>query len=237
MRRALLLVDVQNDFLPPRGALAVSQGDTILPHVYRLLDEGEWAIVLASQDYHPSRHISFASRWPGGKPFTTQTTQHPRTQRQIRQELWPDHCVQGTPGCELERGVQERLDERQRCDGSDSCIIIQKGTDVDLDAYSAFAVPLTEQDAGSDPAHSTLARLINDADVEQIVVVGLALDFCVRQSVSDAVKARKALGKQWDIVVVREAVKSVNPDQERSVTEDLQAQGVRFLGVQDLLPA
>lgn len=76
-----------------------------------------------------------------------------------------------------------------------------------------------------------------DADVEQIVVVGLALDFCVRQSVSDAVKARKALGKQWDIVVVREAVKSVNPDQERSVTEDLQAQGVRFLGVQDLLPA
>lgn len=76
-----------------------------------------------------------------------------------------------------------------------------------------------------------------DADVEQIVVVGLALDFCVRQSASDAVKARKALGKQWDIVVVREAVKSVNPDQERSVTEALQAQGVRFLGVQDLLPA
>ncbi|TKA53433.1 hypothetical protein B0A53_04427 [Rhodotorula sp. CCFEE 5036] len=159
MRRALLLIDIQNDFLPPHGALAVPQGDAILPCVYRLLEEGEWAVVLASQ-----------------------------------------------------------------------------GIDVDLDAYSAFAVPLAEQDTESDPAHSTLARLLNDAEVEQIVVVGLALDFCVRQSVSDAVKVREALGKQWDIVVVREGVKSVDPDQKQLVTEDLQAQGVRFLGVQDLLP-
>jgi nicotinamidase-related amidase len=81
------------------------------------------------------------------------------------------------------------------------------------------------------------AKLLSaDAEVEQIVVVGLALDFCVRQSVSDAVKVREALGKQWDIVVVREGVKSVDPDQKQLVTEDLQAQGVRFLGVQDLLP-
>lgn len=148
MRRALLLIDIQNDFLPPHGALAVPQGDAILPCVYRLLEEGEWAVVLASQvsspgswvewnglssdpprslqDYHPPRHVSFASRWPGGKPFTSQTTQHPRTRREIRQELWPDHCVQGTPGCEFERGVQERLDERRRRDGSDSCNVIQK---------------------------------------------------------------------------------------------------------------
>ncbi len=88
-----------------------------------------------------------------------------------------------------------------------------------------------------DPLSIDAELLSADADVEQIVVVGLALDFCVRQSVSDAVKARKALGKQWDIVVVREGVKSVDPNQEQSVIENLQAEGVRFIGVQDLLPA
>ncbi|GAA5952738.1 hypothetical protein JCM21900_000422 [Sporobolomyces salmonicolor] len=108
MHRALLIVDPQYDFLPPSGSLAVRHGDSILPHVYRLLDDAQWTLVVASQDSHPPAHISFASRH-GVPPFGTTTVRDPRTGAPVPQELWPDHCVAGTRGAELEDGVRARL--------------------------------------------------------------------------------------------------------------------------------
>lgn len=136
-RSALLLIDVQYSFLPPDGSLAVPQGTEILPVIHQLLDSGKWDLVVActssfprstllsltgvseqtAQDYHPAGHISFASRHDR-PPFTSLRVPLPRpphfsgewTPQEKEQELWPDHCVQGTRGAELEEGVRERLE-------------------------------------------------------------------------------------------------------------------------------
>lgn len=124
---ALLLVDVQNDFLPPDGALAVLDGRDILPTVHTLLDDDErWQAVFASQDYHPRGHVSFASRYPGSEPYTSRSVRHPVTGDEISQELWPDHCVQGTSGCEFEAGVWKRIEKRSAKRGPEAVRIIRK---------------------------------------------------------------------------------------------------------------
>lgn len=124
---ALLLVDVQNDFLPPTGALAVPDGRDILPTVHALLDDDErWQAVFASQDYHPRGHVSFASRYPGSEPYTSRSVRHPVTGDEISQELWPDHCVQGTSGCEFEAGVWKRIEKRSAKRGPQAVRIIRK---------------------------------------------------------------------------------------------------------------
>lgn len=150
-RACLLLVDVQYDFLPG-GALAVSDGDQILPHTLQLLG-GKFDVFVASQgsplpsyhrpelipssaDFHPPHHISFAS-CHSRLPFTTITVpdlDSPAPSANKTQELWPDHCIQGTHGCELESTVLSQL---TALGGS----IVQKGADAERDAYSAFAVP------------------------------------------------------------------------------------------------
>lgn len=125
-RRALLLVDIQNDFLPPSGSLAVPQGDRILDPVRKLLTDARWDLVVASQDHHPPGHVSFASSHTGKKPLSTIELASGKMQ-----VLWPDHCVQGAPaltleseymllractgtgGASIEASVVERLDRLQ----------------------------------------------------------------------------------------------------------------------------
>ncbi|TNY20653.1 Isochorismatase hydrolase [Rhodotorula diobovata] len=180
MPAALLLVDVQYDFLPPSGALAVQGGDEILPVVCRLVDEGDWALVVASQDFHPPAHISFHTTH-SLPAFSSTTVRDPRTGKSKEQELWPVHCVQGTRGCEVEEGVRARMERRRRAGAR--CEVVTKGADVDLDAYSAFAAPLAHEPTS---APSPLTQLLLDAKVDTLVVAGLATDFCVRHSVLDA---------------------------------------------------
>ena len=130
MGDALLLVDVQNDFLPPRGSLAVPSGDLVVPHVLDLLSL-PFAIVVASQvsrstsqrsartergrrrqDYHPANHVSFASSHPASqrRPFESIRLPHPVTRVESDQDLWPDHCVQDTSGAELEPQVSRAFE-------------------------------------------------------------------------------------------------------------------------------
>ena len=116
---ALLLVDLQYDFLPG-GALAVAGGDEILGPIQGVLDKDLFGLLVATQDWHPPNHVSFASRHPGRKPFET-ISLYGR-----EQVLWPDHCVAGTHGAELYRGLDwERVSA-----------IIRKGTDPAVDSYS-----------------------------------------------------------------------------------------------------
>ncbi|GAA6023323.1 hypothetical protein JCM10207_006234 [Rhodosporidiobolus poonsookiae] len=268
MRAALLLIDIQHDFLPLSGALAVPSGDSILrAAVYPLLDSGPeegWAVVVASQvrsllyltctppgkltkeeeqDAHPPSHISFASRH-SLPAFSSTRVDLPA---QLggggkEQELWPDHCVRGTRGWELDEGVGERL-ERLRAEGA-RVEVVRKGEHPNLDAYSAFAVPLPLDP--SSPAHSEspLARLLlasvqnrtnapsqrADAQIDTLVVCGLATDFCVRASVLDALALSQKKG--WDILVVREGVRGVDPDQEEHVLRELEEAGARVVSVE-----
>ncbi|BGP18760.1 hypothetical protein JCM10213v2_006839 [Rhodosporidiobolus nylandii] len=230
MHSALLLVDIQHDFLPPSGALAVPQGDSILPGaVYRLLDEGKWDLVVASQDFHPPSHISFASRHRL-PPFSSTSVALPsqRGGGEKEQELWPDHCVQGTWGCEFDEGVQERLRRIEEGGDGGKVEVVRKGTDIDLDAYSAFAVPLSS----ANQSESALTRLLLDSHITTLVVVGLATDFCVRATVLAALEAAAAAKVQWRVLVVREGVKGVYPEKEEATLSELREKGAEVVSIE-----
>lgn len=156
----LLVVDVQNDFCPG-GALAVPDGDAVVPVVNRLVER--FAHVVLTQDWHPPGHHSFASSHPGRTPFETVEVAYGP------QVLWPDHCIQGTPGAAFHAGL--RADRAE--------LIIRKGFRPAIDSYSA----LYENDKTTPTG---LAGYLRERGFTRIVLAGLATDFCVRWSALDA---------------------------------------------------
>ncbi|KAJ57381.1 nicotinamidase [Actibacterium mucosum KCTC 23349] len=161
MTRALIVIDVQNDFCPG-GALAVQEGDQIVSGINALMNSFD--AVILTQDWHPAHHSSFASQHAGVEAF--QTTEMPYG----TQVLWPDHCVQGTDGAAFHAGL--------RTDGD---LIIRKGFRPGIDSYSAFF----END------HSTptgLEGYLRTRAINDLTMVGLATDFCVNFSAVDAAK-------------------------------------------------
>jgi nicotinamidase/pyrazinamidase len=162
-RDVLIVVDVQNDFCPG-GALAVPQGDEIVPAVNRLAQE--FAHVILTQDWHPRGHASFASSHTGKQPFQTIELAYGQ------QILWPDHCVQGTQGAAFHSGLDLPHAE----------LVIRKGFRSGIDSYSAFR----END------HRTptgLAGYLKEREFERITLCGLATDFCVLYSAIDGREA------------------------------------------------
>jgi nicotinamidase/pyrazinamidase len=163
MRRAsdaLLVVDVQNDFLPG-GALAVARGDEILPLVNRIA--ARFAIVVLTQDWHPAGHASFASSHPGKRPF--QKMRMPYGE----QVLWPDHCVQGSAGAAFAAGL----------DIPHAQLVIRKGHQRRLDSYSAFLEADRKTKTGLD-------GYLASRGVKRVFCAGLATDFCVAWTALDA---------------------------------------------------
>lgn len=158
---ALLVVDVQNDFCPG-GALAINNGDEILPAVNRLIDESEHVIL--TQDWHPSDHSSFASRHPEKKPFDTVEMAYGT------QTLWPDHCVQGTHGAEFHPDLHWMRAQ----------LVIRKGFRIGVDSYSSFYENDRKTPTG-------LSGYLRDRDIGSLTIAGLATDFCVGYSALDAV--------------------------------------------------
>lgn len=178
MAKALLLIDIQHDFMPG-GALPVPEGDRIVPVANRL--QPHFDLVVATQDWHPPDHGSFASQHPGHKPFDVVELNG------LEQILWPDHCVQGTPGAEL---VPE-------LDTSRIARVFRKGTDPGIDSYSGFF------DNGHRKA-TGLADYLLDRGVDNVYLVGLAEDVCVLYTALDA----RRLGFQTRLV--REGTRAVN---------------------------
>jgi nicotinamidase/pyrazinamidase len=159
----LLVVDVQNDFCPG-GALAVPEGDAIVPVINRLARG--FAHVLLTQDWHPPGHASFASRHPGRQPFETIELPYGT------QILWPDHCVQGTPGAAF----------HPRLDIPHAELVLRKGYHPSIDSYSAFR----ENDRRT---ATGLAAYLRERGFARVTLCGLATDFCVLYSALDAVAA------------------------------------------------
>ena len=160
--QALIVIDVQNDFCPG-GALAVSEGNRIVPLINRLIIEYDHVIL--TQDWHPAGHSSFASSHPGKMPFETIAMPYGE------QTLWPDHCVQGTDGAAFHPDLQWTKAE----------LIIRKGFRSAIDSYSAFF----ENDRRTPTG---LGGYLKERGIAEIVLAGLATDFCVAYSALDAVK-------------------------------------------------
>jgi nicotinamidase/pyrazinamidase len=123
----LLLVDIQNDFIS--GSLAVKDAETILPTVKRLIKDYPFQIIVSSQDFHPVGHISFASSHKDAEPFTIQKLPHPTKAKaddgqDIEQMMWPDHCIQGTEGCQFHQEVVEALKQKEAKGGR--TFVVQK---------------------------------------------------------------------------------------------------------------
>jgi len=176
----LVVVDVQNDFMPG-GALAVPRGDEVVPRINRLA--ARFDNIVLTQDWHPHRHISFASSHPGRKPFETIELSYGT------QVLWPDHCVQGTSGSAFHSDL--KLTKAQ--------LVIRKGHHRDIDSYSAFLEADRRTATG-------LAGYLKERKLQKLYVCGLATDFCVAWTALDA----RAAG--FDTTVIEDACRAIDLD-------------------------
>lgn len=158
--KALIVVDVQYDFLPG-GSLAVPDGDKIIPVINRIMKN--FAVVVATQDWHPAGHISFASTHEGRQPFEVIELSYGK------QTLWPDHCVQGTKGAQLVAELDLNPVE----------VIIRKGTNAQIDSYSAFYDNGRQKTTG-------LSGYLKSKGVSEVYVCGLATDVCVYHTAKDS---------------------------------------------------
>jgi len=178
-RAALLVIDLQRDFMPG-GALACHEGDAIVSGIDALLRTRCFGHAVATQDWHPAGHISFASSHPDRTPFENiDLYGHPQT-------LWPDHCVQGTSGAALHPGV----------DWSGVDMVIRKGNDPGVDSYSAFRE--NHGPAGARPS-TGLAGWLRERGVDTVYLCGLARDVCVLWSAQDAARLGFRTRVLWDL--------------------------------------
>ncbi|MBT2145737.1 MULTISPECIES: bifunctional nicotinamidase/pyrazinamidase [unclassified Rhodanobacter] len=210
-RIALILVDVQPDFMPG-GALACHEGDAIVPGIDALLRARRFRHVAATQDWHPRGHVSFASSHPGRAPFE-QIALYGQPQT-----LWPEHCVQGTPGAELHPGI----------DWSALNAVIRKGSEPGVDSYSGFRE--NHGPRGSRPS-TGLAGWLRERGVDEVVVCGLARDVCVLWTVQDALDLGFRASVLWDLS------RPVTPASDDAARATLQAQGIGIVTSAELAAA
>jgi nicotinamidase/pyrazinamidase len=188
-RDALVVVDLQHDFLPG-GALAVARGDEVVEPIARLAPR--FRTVVATQDWHPRGHVSFASSHPGRRPFETiDLPQGP-------QELWPDHCVQATHGAALHASLPDAA----------LTLVLRKGTRQEVDSYSAF-----RENVGPDGGRPStgLGAWLRARGVGRVFLCGLARDFCVRASAVDAA------AEGFEAIVLDDLTRPVFPDRQAAV--------------------
>lgn len=198
-RDALLVVDLQRDFLPG-GALGVAGGDEVVAPIAALAPR--FGTVVATQDWHPAGHVSFASSHPGAQPFTT------LARAVAPQELWPDHCVRGSPGAALHPALPDEA----------VTLVLRKGTRREVDSYSAF-----RENVGPDGQRPTtgLGAWLRARGVTRVFLCGLARDFCVRFSAVDAA------AEGFEAVVLDDLTRAVFPAQAAATDAAFQAAGVR----------
>ncbi len=202
---ALVMVDLQNDFLPG-GALAVPEGDMVVPVANRL--QAHFGLVLATQDWHPPDHGSFATSHPGAKVGETVELAG------IEQILWPPHCIQDSPGAAFAPDLETKS----------IAAIFHKGSNRDVDSYSAFFDNAQRRATG-------LYDYLKQRQVTGVVIVGLALDYCVKLTALDALE----LG--LDTTVVSDATRAVNldPGDGARAIEALRAAGAIITTSEEIL--
>lgn len=205
-KSVLIVVDVQNCFVPG-GSLAVKDGDQIVPLINRIAKT--FRNVVLTQDWHTPDHVSFASQHGGRKPFEAISLPYGE------QILWPDHCVQGTEGAQLVKGL----------DIPHAQLIIRKGVHKDVDSYSAF----TEADGKTSTG---LGGYLKQRGIQRVFVAGLATDFCVAWTAMDARK------QEFETFVIEDACRGIDTQGSLAKSwEAMKAAGVQRIQSGDLAPA
>ena len=204
-KNALLVVDIQNDFLPG-GALAVADGNKVIPIINALMPH--FGLVVATQDWHPRDHGSFASNHPGAKPGDLGELGG------LPQVFWPDHCVQGTFGAAFHRDL----------DVSRIARVFRKGTDPEIDSYSGFF------DNGHRKA-TGLGDYVRAQGVTDVYVAGLATDYCVRWTALDALQ----LGFRTHVVADASRGVNLKPDDSAKALEEVRRAGGEIVQSDELV--
>ena len=201
----LLIVDIQNDFLPG-GALAVPEGDAVIPVINRLQDRFD--LVLATQDWHPPDHGSFAASHPGHKVADVIELDG------VPQILWPVHCIQNSPGAQFSTALDTTRLAR----------VFRKGVDRKIDSYSTFFDNAKRRSTG-------LADYLREQNVQEIFICGLATDYCVRFSALDALEL------SFPVTVIEDACRGVNlqPDDSVNALRELRKAGAKIQSSSGLL--
>jgi len=199
--KALLLVDIQNGFCPG-GNLPVPNGDEIVPIANRLIESGKYDLIVASQDWHPPKHGSFASSHAGKEPFELGTLSGKP------QMMWPDHCVQGTADAELHPDLKMgKID-----------LILQKGENPNVDSYSAFRD--NDQDA-----LTGLADFLEGQGVTDLDVCGLATDYCVKFSALDATEMMSGVRVRF----IEDASRGITAEGVMEAIDEMRGRGIDII--------
>ena len=195
--RALILVDIQNDFVPG-GALPVPRGNEIIPLANEL--QHNFDLVVATQDWHPQKHKSFASSHAGKNPFEKIMLHG------LEQVLWPDHCVQGSSGAEIHPQLNTNKVEA----------VFRKGMDPEIDSYSAFYDNGYKKSTG-------LAGYLRERKVQKVFVCGLAADFCVYFTAKDA------LNENFKTYIIEDATRAIDPAGFDKVKKEIFSSGGQII--------
>ena len=194
---ALIIVDMQNDFLPG-GSLAVAGGDEITPTINSM--QKYFSLVVATQDWHPENHKSFASNHPGQKEFDVIDLNG------NDQVLWPDHCVQATDGAKFSSQLEDKKIEA----------IFRKGMDWEIDSYSGFYDNGHQKNTG-------MAGYLKDRGITKLYICGIAADICVYYTAIDGI----SLG--FEVFIVEDAVRAIHPEDYQMAKADFLNKGGKII--------
>lgn len=202
--KILLVVDMQNDFMPG-GALGVREGNEIIPIINKAINK--FPLVLATQDWHPRDHVSFAANHPGKKVGEIIDVEG------IPQILWPVHCVRQTHGAELVAGLHKEP----------IASIFYKGTDKWIDSYSAFFDNARKKATG-------LEEYLRSRNIHDIYIAGVATDYCVLYSAIDA------LDLGFSVKIIQDACRGINlkPDDVKEAIQAMEQKGAKIITSKEL---
>lgn len=204
-KRALIIVDVQNDFCAG-GSLSVPEADDVVP-VFNKLRDISWDAVFLTRDYHPQDHASFASNHGTDVPLFSIR----KIKSGVDQVMWPNHCVQGTTGSEFHKDLIVH----------DTDVIVKKGMNTDIDSYSGFFDNAAQE-------KTELDTLLRERKITDLYIGGIALDVCVLFTVLDAVK----LG--YNVFFIEDASRGLGPEQNENARKQMLEQGVTIVNSTDI---
>jgi Amidases related to nicotinamidase len=202
--KTLIIIDVQNDFMPG-GPLEVPRGNMIVPVINKV--QSYFDLVVATQDWHPKNHKSFASSHFGKKPFDRIVLNG------VNQTLWPDHCIQGSPGAELYQDIESNR----------IAAIFRKGMDPEVDSYSGFYDNNRQLSTG-------LSGYLKDKGISEVHFCGLAADICVYYSILDSIL------EGFYATLIEDASSPLFPDKFDDIKCELAKLGVHIITSSDLHP-